>query len=164
MRAKNGMKKTTDSPVNCFEFLFVCYRNHSITISFSLVLVRCWLTLRSSSRHICLRISLVDSFIFSKTTFSVLRGYLCLTIAFAVNANQIHKFAHTRQEDIPSVVKGFQSIGLSQSPAQHHLHHQEPYQTNYCPMTNYLNPVLDTLGFWNGVRWGLVKLGLPPAV
>ncbi len=71
----------------------------------------------------------------------------------SVNANQVHKWSHqTRKENGP-VVSFFQDIGALLSPRQHAIHHSDPKNTFYCPITNLLNPVLEKIRFWNHAEW-----------
>lgn len=73
---------------------------------------------------------------------------LWLFVILSVNANQVHKWAHrTRKENGP-IVSFFQDIRVLQTPHQHALHHTDPKNTYYCPITNVLNPVLEKLQFW----------------
>ncbi len=37
---------------------------------------------------------------------------------------------------------------MLQTPRHHALHHTDPKNTFYCPITNMLNPVLERLQFW----------------
>ncbi len=71
----------------------------------------------------------------------------------SVNANQVHKWSHqTRKENGP-VVSLFQDIGILLSPHQHAIHHSDPKNTFYCPVTNLLNPVLERIRFWHRAEW-----------
>lgn len=73
---------------------------------------------------------------------------LWLFVVLSVNANQVHKWAHrTRKENGP-IVSFFQDIRVLQTPHQHALHHTDPKNTYYCPITNVLNPVLEKIQFW----------------
>lgn len=67
------------------------------------------------------------------------------TLALISQFNQVHKWAHGYA---PRPVRWLQSIGILQSPSEHHLHHKRPYSTHYCTLTNFLNPVLDKIRFW----------------
>ena len=41
---------------------------------------------------------------------------------------------------------------------QHHArHHTDPKNSHYCTITNWLNPVLDGLRFWDGLEWLLAR-------
>jgi hypothetical protein len=39
------------------------------------------------------------------------------------------------------------------------VHHKRPYGVRYCTTTNYLNPLLDAIGFWRGLEWLIERLG-----
>jgi hypothetical protein len=80
-----------------------------------------------------------------------------LMLALLSHSNQVHKWAHS--SNVPAPVQWLQSIGLLQSPAQHARHHKTPYATNYCAMTNFVNPALDAIGFWRGLEWTIERLG-----
>src|SRR5262249_46005216 len=68
---------------------------------------------------------------------------LFLFVAVSVNANQVHKWAHrTRAENGP-IISWLQDIRLLQTPRHHALHHANPKNTYYCPVTNVVNPMLE---------------------
>lgn len=71
-------------------------------------------------------------------------------IAIGSHGNQVHKWAH--MSDRPVLVAWLQSIGLLQSRGHHGRHHSHPYAVRYCALTNYLNPMLDGIGFWRGLE------------
>lgn len=80
--------------------------------------------------------------------FDALSWQLALFTVVGVNANQVHKWAHrTRAENGP-VISFFQDIYVLQGPRQHAIHHTDPKNTYYCPVTNVLNPVLEKIQFW----------------
>jgi ubiquitin-conjugating enzyme E2 variant len=69
-------------------------------------------------------------------------------VVLSVNANQVHKWSHqTRAENGP-IVSFFQDWRILQNPRQHALHHTDPKNTYYCPLTNLLNPSLEFIGLW----------------
>jgi len=73
---------------------------------------------------------------------------LWVFVALSVNANQVHKWAHrTRAENGP-VISFLQDIRLLQTPRHHALHHTDPKNTFYCPITNWVNPALERVQFW----------------
>jgi ubiquitin-conjugating enzyme E2 variant len=53
----------------------------------------------------------------------------------------------TRAEVGP-IVAFLQDYRILQTPHQHALHHTDPKNTHYCPITNLLNPVLELIRFW----------------
>ena len=79
----------------------------------------------------------------------------------AGNANEVHKWSHrTRRENGP-LISLLQDVRLLQTPRHHAIHHTNPKEVHYCPITNVLNPVLDGLRVWSGLEWLLAKaLGL----
>ncbi len=80
--------------------------------------------------------------------FGVLSWQLWLFVFISINANQVHKWSHrTRTENGP-VISFLQDIRVLQTPRHHALHHTDPKNTYYCPVTNLVNPVLERLEFW----------------
>src|ERR1700722_5248574 len=75
----------------------------------------------------------------------------------AANANEFHKWAHRTKKENGPVITFLQMIGLLQSAHHHALHHTDPKNSHYCTMTNFLNPALDGIRFWDGVEWALAK-------
>jgi hypothetical protein len=78
-------------------------------------------------------------------------------VALASQSNQVHLWAHCSTP--PQFVAWLQSIGVLQSRAMHARHHTNPYSSNFCTMTNYLNPFLDGVGFWRALERALVACG-----
>jgi len=88
----------------------------------------------------------------------VLAWPVWLFVAVSVNANEVHKWAHrTRAENGP-VISFFQDIGLLLTPRQHAVHHSDPKNTYYCPVTNLVNPLLELIQFWTRVEWLIERL------
>lgn len=85
--------------------------------------------------------------------------YWCLPVCFAFlilsQMNEIHSWAHKRSN---AIIRFAQRLGILQSPKHHHIHHWRPYDKNFCIMTNYLNPVLRIIRFWEGLEWVVAKL------
>jgi len=70
-------------------------------------------------------------------------------VALSVNANQVHKWSHqTRAENGPIIAR-LQDWKILQTPHHHGLHHKDPKNTYYCPITNFVNPLLERISFWN---------------
>ena len=79
----------------------------------------------------------------------VLTWHVWLFVILCVNANQVHKWSHqTRAENGP-VVSFLQDCWILQTPRQHALHHTDPKNTYYCPLTNLLNPALEAVRVWD---------------
>jgi ubiquitin-conjugating enzyme E2 variant len=75
----------------------------------------------------------------------------------SANANEFHKWEHrTRKENGP-IISFLQDIRILQTAKHHARHHTDPKNSHYCTITNFLNPVLDGMNFWNGLEWALAK-------
>ncbi len=84
--------------------------------------------------------------------------YYYLVFLFVSHANQTHQWGHNPKPS--KIVSTIQSTGLIQSYKHHNKHHKRPYDSKYCVMTDYLNPILDYLKFWRALEWIFAKLGL----
>ena len=73
---------------------------------------------------------------------------LLLFVAVSVNANEIHKMAHRTRAENGSLISKLQDWYILQTPHHHGLHHKDPKNTFYCPVTNYVNPLLEKVQFW----------------
>lgn len=82
-----------------------------------------------------------------------LTWHLWLFAFVSTNANQAHKWSHQTRAETGPVVSFFQDVGLLLSPRQHALHHSDPKNTYYCPVTNLVNPLLEKIRFWSGAEW-----------
>lgn len=91
-----------------------------------------------------------------------------LAIFFATFGNLIHRFAHMPKRDLPRWIRGLQEFGLFISQEHHDSHHRSmrkliPKQIagyKFCPMTDWVNPVLDGVGFWRTLERILNFLGM----
>ena len=43
---------------------------------------------------------------------------------------------------------------------KHGYHHTSPYNINYCVMTNYLNPILNKIKYWEFLEWIISLFGI----
>lgn len=60
----------------------------------------------------------------------------------------IHKYSHMLDHERPMWAIFMQKIYIFQSHDEHHLHHITPHEINYCPITPFLNVILEPLNFW----------------
>lgn len=82
--------------------------------------------------------------------------WLWLGVGMTSVANLVHRFAHTPDFRLWSVVRFLQRTGFFISHQHHREHHfskqglvrKEDTTGRYCPMTNWLNPALDRIRFW----------------
>lgn len=71
----------------------------------------------------------------------------------AGNANEVHKWSHRTRKENGWLITKLQDLRILQTPHHHAIHHTNPKEVRYCPVTNVVNPVLDTLGIWAGLEW-----------
>jgi ubiquitin-conjugating enzyme E2 variant len=76
-----------------------------------------------------------------------------LVVLLGVNANQIHKWAHRTPSENGPVISLLQHLHLVQTSRHHALHHTNPKNSNYCVLTNFLNPILDGIRLWEAFEW-----------
>lgn len=76
--------------------------------------------------------------------------WLALGLFILGFANESHCWTHVRCN---RYIRFFQKLGIVQSGKHHGIHHHRPYNRNYCAFTNYMNPVLERLGFWLVLEW-----------
>ena len=79
----------------------------------------------------------------------LLSWQLLLFVAVSVNANEIHKMAHRTRAENGWFISKLQDWRVLQTPRHHGLHHSDPKNTYYCPVTNYVNPLLEQVQFWD---------------
>ncbi|MBD3728760.1 MAG: sterol desaturase family protein [Sphingomonadales bacterium] len=90
------------------------------------------------------------SFVLAMPLLLLFGPHLWLVVAFIGGciANEVHYWAHLPHR-APGIVQALQVAGLCQSRRQHALHHAAPHLSNYCSLTDWLNPWLDRIGFWH---------------
>jgi hypothetical protein len=89
--------------------------------------------------------------------------WLSLTLGGAL-AVEVHYQAHLPRTTGPRLrwlLRPLWDIGIVQSPAAHNLHHRTGDRA-YCPLTGWLNPLLDAFDVWARLEAGLTLIGLPP--
>jgi ubiquitin-conjugating enzyme E2 variant len=94
--------------------------------------------------------------------------WLWLVPFLASFGNLVHRWAHTPSTKLPRWIRGLQEFGIFTSPEQHDLHHRSMQRLipkhlagyKFCPMTDWVNPILDGLGFWTRLERSLTFVGL----
>jgi hypothetical protein len=87
--------------------------------------------------------------------------WLALVAAFSTQANEIHGWAHQK---CSRGIRGLQLLGVITSQEGHAQHHQSPFSTNFCVMTDWTNPVLSSIYFWRALEWLVGLTGIHPRV
>jgi ubiquitin-conjugating enzyme E2 variant len=87
-----------------------------------------------------------------------------VTLFFTISLNDvIHKYAHMQDYERPYWATFMQKIYIFQSHEEHHLHHIDPHEINYCPITPYVNHILEALDFWKKMEQLIAKcFGIKP--
>lgn len=78
----------------------------------------------------------------------LLSWQLALFAVVSANANEIHKWSHRTRAENGRIISALQDWHILQTPRHHGLHHSDPKNTYYCPVTNLVNPVLERVDFW----------------
>lgn len=94
--------------------------------------------------------------------------WLWLGVAFTSLGNWVHRWAHTPSRQLPRWIRGLQEFGVFISPAHHNTHHRkdgdlvtkEEAEVAYCPMTDWVNPLLDYIDFWSRMERSLRLIGI----
>lgn len=60
----------------------------------------------------------------------------------------VHKYAHMMDYERPYWASFLQKMKIFQSHEEHHLHHIDPHVINYCPISPFVNDVLEWFNFW----------------
>ena len=81
-----------------------------------------------------------------------------LVVAIGINANEVHKWAHRSRRENGRVIGFLQDAGLIQSQRHHARHHRAGKDTHYCVLTNYLNPLLESVGLWAFLERAILAL------
>jgi hypothetical protein len=74
------------------------------------------------------------------------------------NANQIHKWTHRTPRENGTLITWMQRLHLVQGVRHHARHHTNPKDSNYCVITDFLNPILDGIRFWDGLEFVFLHL------
>ena len=85
------------------------------------------------------------------------------TIGFAVLSNLLHRWAHWPPHAKPRWMLHLQKWGLILRPENHWAHHKQPYETNYCILCGWANPLCNRLP-WRRLEEGLRGLGLRTSI
>jgi plasmanylethanolamine desaturase len=82
--------------------------------------------------------------------------------AFSSQGNEIHAMAHRTDKENGKIIMFLQKIGIVQRRRTHGWHHKAPYETNFCVMTEFLNPPLNRIGFFPKLERLIQKFGIKP--
>jgi ubiquitin-conjugating enzyme E2 variant len=89
--------------------------------------------------------------------FGLLSWEVWVFAFLSANANEFHKWEHRTRKENGWLISFLQDIRILQTAKHHARHHTDPKNSHYCTITNFLNPVLDGLRFWDGLEWLLMR-------
>jgi len=81
-----------------------------------------------------------------------------LVILIGTSANEVHRWAHQTPQENGKLIQFLQQVGILQSPFHHALHHQGQKNSHYCVITNWLNPLVDSVNLWLILEYLISKL------
>lgn len=87
---------------------------------------------------------------------------------YAAFGNLVHRWSHVPKSKLPRWIRGMQEFGLFISHEHHDAHHRSMAKLipkelagyKFCPMTDWVNPVLDGIKFWAGLEMIFSWFGL----
>ena len=95
---------------------------------------------------------------------SGMRAVMSLTLNLftiaVVATNIFHKWAHA--EKTTRLISAIQRTRLVLTPGHHKLHHTNPFDSNYCITTGWLNPLLEKVRFFRHLESALRWVGIKP--
>lgn len=74
------------------------------------------------------------------------------------NSNEIHKWAHQGKKERALIGTILQKFRLIQCPKEHQKHHSGSKNSHYCPVSPFVNPVLEFINFWRGLEWIVLNI------
>ncbi|GIL52588.1 hypothetical protein Vafri_8410 [Volvox africanus] len=78
-------------------------------------------------------------------------------------SQQFHAWSHMKKSELPPVVVALQDAGLLISRRMHGAHHRAPFEGNYCIVSGWWNPLLDSTGFFRGLEKVIhERMGIAP--
>lgn len=83
---------------------------------------------------------------------------MIVCLLFSSQGNEIHAIAHRTDKENGKFLIFLQKTGLIQKRKTHGWHHKAPYDTNFCVMTEFVNPILNRINFWMKLEWIILKL------
>ena len=87
---------------------------------------------------------------------------LAFVLIVGSNTNIFHKWSHAKRSEKPKFIHFLQKMKLLQGKHQHVQHHRKPFDTYFCIITNFWNPILEKIYFWEGVIRLFKILGIKP--
>lgn len=83
---------------------------------------------------------------------------MIVCLLFCTQSNEIHAISHRTDKENGKLIVFLQRMCILQRRKTHGWHHKAPYDTNFCVMTEFLNPLLNKIRFWIFLEWSIQKI------
>ena len=88
--------------------------------------------------------------------------FAATAIFFIAMSQQLHAWSHMKPSALPAPVMALQDAGLIISRKAHGAHHRSPFNINYCIVSGWCNPILDSGLMFNAEMFIKRRLGVDP--
>ncbi len=79
-------------------------------------------------------------------------------LLFCIQGNEVHAMSHRPDKITGLLARFLQKTGIFQSKKMHRWHHKAPYETNFCIMSDFVNPILNKIAFWKRLEYLILKI------
>lgn len=79
-------------------------------------------------------------------------------VILGILTNQCHKWAHMVHTKPPAIIVFLQKAGFIISHEKHHKHHQGDFDSDYCIINGWMNPILEKINFWRKAEEIITRL------
>ncbi|XXG79676.1 hypothetical protein AAC387_Pa09g0696 [Persea americana] len=83
---------------------------------------------------------------------ATVHGFVSVFGACGMFCQQFHAWSHTPKKALPKLVLALQDMGVLISRKDHALHHQQPFNSNYCIVSGIWNQFLDEYKVCEGME------------
>lgn len=85
--------------------------------------------------------------------------YFFISSYIVISLNDIfHKYVHLLDYERPYFFTLLQRLLIVQSYDEHKIHHLGDHDSNYCPITPYVNFILERINFWRNLEFIILTL------
>jgi hypothetical protein len=84
----------------------------------------------------------------ARTSVQIFYAFIVFFTFWIMMTNQVHKWAHMKEENLSSTVRFLQRTRVVLSAHAHSVHHSVPFESHYCITTGWLNEPLARIGFY----------------
>ncbi len=88
----------------------------------------------------------------------LLSWQIIVCLLFCVQGNEVHAMSHRPDRTSSKLIQFLQKAGIFQSKKMHRWHHRAPYETNFCVMSDFCNPILNKISFWGKLELLILRV------